>query len=103
MGGNAGEKKFIYNFFARFEYGGGETEEEEGHKMWTDQRNVPRISCMRRGENSRFGWNRTYVLSEKNASFSRKMRSLEQKRQKKTLDFYVNKIYTEKAKWSEVG
>ncbi len=38
-----------------------------------------------------------------NASFLRKMLRLEQKRQKKTLDFYVNRIYTEKAEWSKVG
>ena len=40
-----------------------------------------------------------------NASFSGKMRCLRQKRQKKTLAFYVNRIYTEDhsgAKWSEI-
>jgi hypothetical protein len=56
-----------------------------------------------REENHRtFHRNRTCVLNGKNASFLRKLLSLAQKRQKKTLDFYVNRIYTEKAKWSEV-
>lgn len=61
-----------------------------------------RISCMQAKNHGVFYRNRTYVLSEKNASFLRKLLSLEQKRQKKILDFYVNRIYTEKAKWSEV-
>ena len=74
----------------------------ERHKIWTGQRNGSHISCTQGKKRRRFRRNRTYVLSEKNASFLRKLRSLKQKEQKKTLDFYVNRIYTEKAQWSEV-
>jgi len=45
-------------------------------------------------------WNKRF--REEYASFLKKSLFLEQKRQKKTLAFYVNRPYTGEAEWSEV-
>ena len=64
-----------------------------------------RISCGKGGAFQFQQGIRTNVLTLKNVSFLAKLQYLRQKQKKKTLAFYVNRIYTERhggVKWSEI-